>query len=130
MEAFRVSVDGKCLGDLGVPNYGNVAVIVGFGRGRKTDPASHSLSVAGLTLPDEDGIGHHYRWSCPNIQIGSRIEIEVVDSEHCVPPARVYRSDHLVQESAFTDEEMREMRYENYLALKEEFEPPVAKQSE
>jgi hypothetical protein len=33
-----------------------------------------------------------------------------------------FRSDHEVQENPFTEEEMREMRYNDYLNLKEEFE--------
>jgi hypothetical protein len=42
--------------------------------------------------------------------VGSRIEIELVDSENCVPPTRLYRSDNEVQESSFTEEELREIR--------------------
>jgi hypothetical protein len=123
MKAFRVVVDGKAMGDLGVADFNNASVIVGFGRSSEAEPVDYRLHVGGLTQSDKNGISRHYRWACPSIKEGTRIEIEIVDSENCVPPIRLYRSDHEVQEPAFTEEEMRDMRYESYLELKREFEP-------
>jgi hypothetical protein len=123
MKAFRVVVDGKAMGDLGVADFSNASVIVGFGRASGAVPVDYHLQVGGLTQSGENGVSRHYRWGCPRIQEGARIEIEIVDSENCVPPTRVYRSDYKVQEPAFTEEEMRDMRYERYLELKMEFEP-------
>ena len=123
MKAFRVVVDGKSLGDLGVADFSNASFIVGFGRGPDAAPVDYHLHVGGLTRPDENGVSRHYRWACPDIQEGSRIEIEIVDSENCVPPTRLYRSDRDVQEPPFSKEEIREMRYQGYLELKKEFEP-------
>jgi hypothetical protein len=123
MKAFRVVVDGKALGDLGVADFGNASVIVGIGRAGRSRPIHYDVHIGGLTLGDNSGFAQHYRWACPNIQEGSRIEIEVVESENCLPPTRLYRSDHQIQEPAFTEEEMRNMRYKSYLELKKEFEP-------
>jgi hypothetical protein len=123
MKAFRVVVDGKAMGDLGVADFSNASVTVVFGRASEAEPVDYHLQVGGLTQSDENGVSRHYRWACPSIQEGTRIEIEIVDSENCVPPTRLYRSDYKVQESAFTEEETRDMRYESYLELKKEFEP-------
>lgn len=123
MKAFRVVVDGKPLGDLGVADFSNASVTITFSRGSHAEPVDCDLYVGGLTQSDESGVSRHYRWSCPSIHEGSRIEIEIVDSENCVPPARLYRADRQVQEPAFTEQEMRNMRYQDYLELKKEFEP-------
>jgi hypothetical protein len=48
--------------------------------------------------------------------------VTVVESDHPDPPIRRYRSDKEMQESPFTNHEMREMRWQDYLALKKEFE--------
>jgi hypothetical protein len=123
MKAFRVVVDGKAIGDLGVADFSVASVIVDFGRPSMAETIDYHLRVGGLTQPDENGICRHYRWACPSIQEGTRIEIEIVDSESCVPPTRLYRSDHKVQESPFTEEEVRNLRYQDYLSLKKEFDP-------
>lgn len=123
MKAFRVVVDGQQLGDLGVPDVGNASVIVGLSCPPNPNEWDYRLYVGGLTHPDENDACWHYRWACPKLKEGSRVEIEIVDSVNCVPPTRRYRSDHEVQEPAFSDEERRDMRYESYLELKKEFEP-------
>ena len=111
------------MGNLGVADFSNASVTVTFARSLGIEPFDCYLHIGGLTQSDENGVSRHYRWATPNIQEGSRIEIEIVDSENCVPPARVYRSDREVQEPEFTEEEMRDMRYKGYLKLKKEFEP-------
>jgi hypothetical protein len=123
MKAFRVVVDGKPMGNLGVADFSNASVTVTFARSLGIEPVDYYFHIGGLTQSDENGVSRHYRWAAPSIQEGSRIEIEIVDSENCVPPARVYRSDREVQEPAFTEEEIRDMRYKDYLELKKEFEP-------
>lgn len=123
MKAFRVVVDGEPLGDLGIADFSVTTLIVDFGQPSKAEAIDYHFRVGGLTQPDSDGLCRHYRWATPRIQDGTRIEIEIVDSETCVPPTRLYRSDREVQESPFTEEEMRDLRYQDYLALKEEFEP-------
>ena len=51
-----------------------------------------------------------------------RNNVEIVDTDEIDAPVKRYRSDQEVQENPFTDEEWREMRYNDYLQLKEEFE--------
>jgi hypothetical protein len=116
-KAFRLVLDGKPLGDFGIADVNNASVIVGIGPSHDTQ-----LYVGGLTEPDQSGVCRHFGWSLPEMREGSGIEIEIVKSEDYLPPTRLYRSDHQVQEPAFTEEEMREMRYQDYLKLKEEFE--------
>jgi len=123
MKAFRVVVDGQPQGDLGVADFSNESVIITIARGSDGEPPYYHFHVGGLTQSDENGVSRHYRWAIPSIREGSRIEIEIVDSENCVPPTKLYRSDHEVQESPYTEEVVREMRYQDYLELKKEFEP-------
>ncbi len=106
------------MGDFGVADFSNASISVEFARSSMTGLVDYSLRIGGLTQSKR-----HARWACPSIQEGSRIEVEIVDSENCVPPTRIYRADREVQEPAFTEEEMRNMRYEDYLKLKKEFEP-------
>ena len=49
--------------------------------------------------------------------------VTVVDTDHPDPPTKRYRSDKEVQENPFTEEELKEMRRQDYLELKKEFEP-------
>ena len=122
MKAFRVVVDGKPLGDLGVADSAVASVTVTFTRRSDAEPTCYHFHVGGLTQADENDVSRHYRWAIPSIQEGSRIEIEIVDSESCVPPAKFFRRDHEVQESSYTAEEERELRHQDYLELKKEFE--------
>jgi hypothetical protein len=80
-------------------------------------------SVGGLTFPDGGDVRHHFRWTNAPLSIGSRISINVVETASVDPPKNRYRSDAKIQENPFTEEEILEMRYRNYLQLKAEFEP-------
>jgi hypothetical protein len=50
------------------------------------------------------------------------VTIRLIETETPDEPKRRHRSDHEVQELPYTVEEMRQMRYEDYLMLKAEFE--------
>ncbi len=73
-------------------------------------------------MPDDENIRYHFRWPRLDLEVGSVVTIEVIESEEPTPPKKRYRSDAEVQENSFTDDEIREMRYQDYLALKAEFE--------
>jgi hypothetical protein len=66
------------------------------------------------------------RWTTPE-HLSSVLSIMGVASELKAQvvlfrkPKNRYRSDHQIQEDSFTEEEAPEMRYQDYLALKEEF---------
>ena len=81
------------------------------------------LSCGGLSHETEKGHPEHFRWKDQALNIGDTIEIEIVETDEIDPPIKRYRSDKDVQENPFTEEEIREMRYQDYLELKKQFEP-------
>ena len=122
MKAFRVVVDGRPQGDLGVADFCNESVIITIACGSEAQPPDYRLHVGGLTRSDENGVSRYYRWAIPSIREGSRIEVEIVDSENCAPPVKFYRNDHEVHESPYTEGEERALRRQDYLELKKQFE--------
>lgn len=123
MKAFRVVADGQPMGDFGVPDVGVSHVSIVILRSPNSGLFEYTFSVGGMTEPDDAKVCWHYRWACPEIREGSRLEIEIVESANCIAPTRRYRSDHEVQEPAFTQDELRALRHADYLELKKEFEP-------
>ena len=133
MLALEVEVDGKKFVIAGVEDWGLLSAHLTASRARPDAPApsarvdSIELSIGGLTERDTDGGAHHFRWGRKNLNIGSRVVIRVVEVESADPPIKRYRSDAKVQENPFTDAEIREMRWQEYLELKQEFEPDAKK---
>ena len=85
--------------------------------------ASHlDLFVGGLSERDALGVAYHVRWRGRDLTVGSRVTVSIVDTGHPDPPVKRYRSDKEVQESSFTEEELKEMRRQDYLELKKEFD--------
>jgi hypothetical protein len=80
------------------------------------------LNAHGLSHETEKGYPEHFRWKDRELRIGDVVEIELLETDEIDPPVKRFRSDREVQESPFTEEEMREMRYNDYLRLKGEFE--------
>jgi hypothetical protein len=80
------------------------------------------LNASGLSQDAGKGYPEHFRWKDRDLRIGDVVEIEILETDDVVAPIKRFRSDHEVQENPFTDEEIREMRYNDYLQLKEEFE--------
>jgi hypothetical protein len=125
MKAFRIHVDGHMLGDFGVADFSNMTMFLNlFSQDRGphyyTDNLAE-LSVGGITVEDADGVCWGFRWKCPAIDLGSKVEVEIVESETCVSPVKRYATETSAPEAAFSDEEMRELRYKDYLELKKEF---------
>lgn len=81
-----------------------------------------STSMGGMTLPDSNEVCHHFRWGRSYLPIGSIVTIRVIETESPDAPLKRYRSDRETQECPYSEEEMRQMRYEGYIALKAEFE--------
>ena len=69
-----------------------------------------------MTIGDENKIRHHFRWSERKLRVGSAVTVRVVDIDLPDPPVKRFRSDAEIQECPFTEEEMRQMRYDDYLA--------------
>jgi hypothetical protein len=76
-------------------------------------------------VSDEGNVSHHFRWKEGFLEVGSVFRVRVIDTLNVDHPIKRYRSDSDVQEGSFTDEELREMRYQDYLRLKAEFERGV-----
>jgi hypothetical protein len=131
MLAFEVEVDGKPLATTGIEDWAVLTCIVSANRARGQGGAAIddlSLHLGGLTLRNDEGVSHHVRWGKAHnlLAIGSHVGLRIVDIDATDAPTVRNRSDREVQEHAFTEEEMREMRYQDYLELKKEFESDSA----
>jgi hypothetical protein len=123
MIAFEVEVDGEKLAVAGAEDW---AVLSFHLNATRSDASEHPFGhlrtgVGGLSLPNENGASHHFRWKDRDLKIGSRVLVTVVETDAPHPPVKRYRSDSTVQEDPFTEEEAREMRLRDYLELKKEF---------
>ena len=125
MLAYEIVIDGKKYVTAGVEDWSILSLHVTASRveeNSKVRDGYLECSVGGLTVPDEADVRHHFRWTNAPLCIGSRISINVVETPSVDPPKKRYRSDTKIQDNPFTEEEIREMRYRNYLELKAEFE--------
>ena len=126
MLAFEVFVDDERICLAGMEDWGVMSVILSAVRSRGGDrprPGELDISVGGLTEDDSNGVAHHARWTRLKLQVGSRVIVNIVESQQPDPPTRRYRSDRQVQEPAYTEEEIEEMEREDWLRLKAKFEP-------
>ena len=80
------------------------------------------LNAHGLSQETSKGYPEHFRWKDIHLQIGDVVEVSIIETDKIDEPVKRYRSDNIVQENPFTEEEMRDLRYKDYLQLKEEFE--------
>jgi hypothetical protein len=125
MLAFKVEIDGKLVHVAGVEDWSILALHITASRGDADAPEAGSLtrySVGGLTKSDGSEIQYHFRWQERELTLGSTVSVQVIETDSPDPVIKRYRSDAIAQESPFTDAEMREMRFQDYLALKTEFE--------
>jgi len=125
MIAIQVDIDGKRYAVIGAEDWSllHAEILAMFAEpNSKVRDGYIEFKAGGMTLPDVESIRHHLRWTAQPLAVGSVVTMKVVDTENVDPPKKRYRSDAEIQENPFTDEEMREMRYKDYLALKAEFE--------
>lgn len=124
MLAFKVLINGEYKVTAGQEDWAVLAAHVTATRdkGEGASEGHIRYSAGGLSLKNEDGFGQHFRWKEVELKVGDKVEFEIVDSSEISEPIKKYRSDTEVQEDPFTDEENREMRYQDYLELKKEFE--------
>lgn len=121
MLSYEVVVDGERIAIAGMTDWSVMSVIVSATRGDDDRAPDYDLHIGGMSRQTESG-AYHARWRAPDLVIGSEILVRVIDCDYPDVPSRKYRSDKDVQENPFTEEEMREMRYQSYLELKSEFE--------
>ena len=128
MLAFKVEIDGEEVVTAGFEDWSILALHINASRGSPSAPFESArsdeadFSVGGLSESDPAGVSHHVRWKEKALSIGSRVTVTVVDTDCPDQPIKRYRSDAKIQESPFTKEEMKEMRWQDYLELKKEFE--------
>ena len=125
MLAFEMEIDGGPPLVAGAEDWSILNVFVTANRHEPEAPVPGGYidtSISGMSLPDADGIRHHFRWPRRELRVGSTITIRVVEAPTVQPPIKRFRSDAEVQECPLTDEEIRELRYQDYLELKAEFE--------
>ena len=125
MLALRIEIDDHPPLVAGVEDWAILAAHVNAvcASAYKRDSDDLDFSVGGMTKDNEEGVAHHFRWPRVPLKIGSTVRITLVNTDTADPPAKRYRADKEVQENPFTEDEMHEMRYQDYLALKKEFEP-------
>ena len=118
MLAFEIEVDGQPIALIGKRDWAILNVIIGALRDTdlKKDVPTVELRLGGLTLDDSDGVCHHFRWRGGQLDMGDTITIKLVESDDPTPPDHVFRSDYQAHES-------KELRRQEYLRLKDEFEP-------
>ena len=71
---------------------------------------------------DAGGASYHMRWEPRQLQVGSQVTINVIETEQVDEPLRRYRSDRQVQESPWTDQEIEKFEREEWVRLKTQFE--------
>ncbi len=123
MLALRIYINGEYVVTAGQEDWCVLAMHLSATR-REDAVTDRNLrfSVGGLSKLNEQGFRQHFRWQERELTEGDKVEIEIVESEEVTEPKKRFRSDHEVQESSFTDEEAKEMRYQDYLELKKEFD--------
>ena len=129
MLAFEVAIDGKLLARAGLEDWAVLTCIVSANRanGRRGALANDDLRlhVGGLSQHDNDGASYHLRWGDPELllTVGSEVTLRVIETAEVNSPRRRHRADTMKEESPYTEDEERELRYRDYLELKEEFDP-------
>lgn len=124
MLAFKVTVNGEQLGVCGFDEWGVLNAHLSAGRGDGDDILDGvRLHVGGLERGSEEVPAHHLRFIGELLQVGDKVQFEIVDTDSVMAPLKRYRSDHEVKESPFTDAEIERMERESYEELKAKFEP-------
>ena len=126
MLAFELFVDDRRICLAGMEDWAVMSVILTGVRRRQDDPDDSGrldVSAGGLSETGADGADYHQRWEKVDLAVGSKVVINLVETDRVDPPVRRYRSDRKVQESPFTDEEIEAMEREDYERLKAKFDP-------
>lgn len=124
MLGFKVIINDEEYAMIGRADWSVLSINISAKKGdakRRIDE-NIQLHASGVSEKNSEAISHRFRWAERNLEIGNRIEIEVVDTDKYDAPQKSYRSDCKEQENPFTDAEWKEMRYQDYLKLKAEFD--------
>ena len=130
MIAFKVRLNGETLYVIGQPDASTLMTHLYASLGKPEFDDYCRMAMRGLSHETAKGYCEHFRYKSLDLKIGDTIEIEILNTDEVDTPTKRYRSDHEVQESPYTEEEMREMRYQDYLMLKKEFAPGEAEDAD
>lgn len=124
MLAFEILINGKKVATIGQEDMSILSTTIVASQGNQTGNVGNyvRLSLGGMSHELPEGFSQHFRWGNRNLSTGDRVELNVIETSHIDQPTKRYRSDSKIQESPFTDQEMKAMRYEDYLELRKEFE--------
>lgn len=124
MIALKIRLNGDYVVVAGQPDMSILSSHITVSRGNSERGTDDHIRLAahGLSHDTDKGFPEHFRWKEHELKVGDLVEIEIVESDQIDSPVKRYRSDREVQENPFTEEEIREMRYQTYLELREEFE--------
>ncbi len=126
MIAFKIYINGEFVVTAGQDDWSVLSTHVDALRDKENlDKHNLRFSVGGLSLENNEKFFQHFRWASKDLKVGDNVSIEIVDSDIVEGPKKRYRSDHEVQEDPFTEEEAKELRYQDYLELKKEFESDI-----
>jgi hypothetical protein len=122
--AIQVSVNGVKIATAGIEDWGLIHADVMANRARGPDEEDcYELNVGGLAQQVTPGKHEHVRWGRHNLTVGDEITIRLLNTCKTDEPIKRFRSDKTVQENPFTEDEIRQMKWETYIELKKIFEP-------
>lgn len=123
MIAFEIKINEEKFATAGFDDWGLLHVHVLAHRGRGPNGENeYEISADGLANQAAPGKYEHVRWGKHALSIGDEVTLRLVDIPSADAPLKRYRSDKTVQESSYTEDEIREMQWQSYLKLKEIFE--------
>jgi hypothetical protein len=124
MLAFEVFIDGERIYVAGVEDCAVLTALISatFRRPHSGTAGEIEFSAGGLMQSDAGGASYHMRWEPRQLQVGSQVTINVIETEQVDEPLRRYRSDRQVQESPWTDQEIEKFEREEWVRLKTQFE--------
>ena len=131
MLAFEIWIDGVRFARAGVEDWSVLSAHVTAVRERHGPGQREGeleFSVGGLSQRDADGPAYHFRWAKRDLKVGSKIVVEIIETDEPDPAVRRYRSDRDVQESPYSKEEIEQFEREELRRLKAKFEPDGGEQ--
>lgn len=123
MLALEISINGKKFVLAGFQDWNLLHAHVNASRSEEINMADElEVVVGGLARPVDSDKLEHVRWGRKSLAVEDEVRFRFVNTEAADKPIKRYRSDRSVQESPFTDEEIREMQFKDYIRLKRIFE--------
>lgn len=126
MLAFHLTINGEPAGTFGFDDWAVIsAFLTATSRTLREDYERIELSISGLEGRTISDGAYHVRCFRRNMSRGDEIKLKIIETDIADPPLKRYRSDALIQEDAFTEEEHLEFEREEYERLKAKFEPDL-----